>query len=141
MRAATLKRFILFVVLLLLPLVANSRIAYTQANQITFPETGKTLTGGFLAYWQQNGGLAQFGFPISNEISEQSLTDGKIYIVQYLERSVFEYHPENPPPNDVLLQLLGVARYSTTYPTGAPAQSPNQDFRLRLCSRDRPSRW
>lgn len=127
MRAPTLKWLILSVALFLLPLVANARIAYTQSNQITFPETGKTLTGGFLAYWQQNGGLAQFGFPISNEISEQSQTDGKIYIVQYLERSVFEYHPENQPPNDILLQLLGVARYTATYPTGASAQSPNQD--------------
>ena len=127
MRTATLKRLILFVVLLFLPFAVSLRSSYAQASQITFPETGKTLTGGFLAYWQQNGGLAQFGFPISNEISEQSQTDGNIYIVQYLERSVFEYHPENQPPNDVLLQLLGVARYAATYPTGAPAQSPNQD--------------
>jgi endonuclease YncB( thermonuclease family) len=126
-RAAILKRFILFVVLLLLPLVANSQIAYTQASQITFPETGKTLAGSFLAYWQENGGLAQFGFPISNEISEQSQTDGQSYLVQYFERAVFEHHPENQPPYDVLLQLLGVARYTATYPAGAPAQSPNQD--------------
>ena len=65
MRTATLKRLILFVVLLFLPFAANSRSSYAQASQITFPETGKTLSGGFLAYWQQNGGLAQFGFPIS----------------------------------------------------------------------------
>ena len=33
--------------------------------------------------------------PISEEMQEKSDTDGKIYTVQYFERAVFEYHPEN----------------------------------------------
>ncbi|HST04539.1 MAG TPA: thermonuclease family protein [Chloroflexia bacterium] len=126
MRTDAPKRFVPIAFLLLLPLITSFQNARAQADQVTFPETDKTLAGGFLAYWQQNGGLAQFGFPISDEISEKSQTDGKVYVVQYLERAVFEYHPENQAPNDILLQLLGVARYSATYPTGAPAQIPNQ---------------
>jgi hypothetical protein len=31
--------------------------------------------------------------------------------VQYFERAVFEHHPENAAPNDVLLSLLGTLRY------------------------------
>ncbi|HYP19030.1 MAG TPA: N-acetylmuramoyl-L-alanine amidase, partial [Chloroflexia bacterium] len=52
------------------------------------------------------GGLAQFGFPISEEYKE-TLEDGRSYTVQYFERARFEYHPENLPPYNVLLGLLG----------------------------------
>jgi hypothetical protein len=71
-----------------------------------FPETGHNIGGGFLAYWTANGGLPQFGYPITEEIAE-TLEDGKSYTVQYFERARFEYHPENPPPYDVLLGQFG----------------------------------
>ncbi len=83
-----------------------------------FPETGKRIGGGFLAYWNTHGGLAQQGFPISNEFTERSETDGKSYTVQYFERAVFEYHPENQPPYDVLLSLLGSFRYNQVHGSG-----------------------
>jgi lipoprotein-anchoring transpeptidase ErfK/SrfK len=72
-----------------------------------FPESKHTLTGDFLQYWQDNGGLMQFGFPISEPFLEQSATDGKIYTVQYFERNRFEAHPENKAPYNVLLGQLG----------------------------------
>ena len=71
-----------------------------------FTETGHNLTGGFLVYWTANGGLPQFGYPISEEFSER-LEDGKFYTVQYFERARFEWHPENPPPFDILLGQFG----------------------------------
>jgi hypothetical protein len=44
--------------------------------------------------------------------------------VQYFQRAVFELHPENRPPYDVLLSHLGTFRYRTEYlqlnPTPAP---------------------
>src|SRR5436305_15068871 len=73
-----------------------------QANCQTFKETGQTLCGRLLTYWQTHGGLAQQGYPISSEFREKSDLNGEIYTVQYFERAVFEYHPENPAPNDVL---------------------------------------
>ena len=90
-----------------------------------FPETGRSARGAFLAYWQQNGGLPQQGFPISEEMTEKSDTDGKFYTVQYFERAVFELHPENKPPYDLLLSLLGNFDYKRKYPSGAPGQQPN----------------
>jgi hypothetical protein len=81
-----------------------------------FPETGKSVSGRFLEYWEQNGGLAQQGFPISEPFIELSEVDGKAYLVQYFERAVFEWHPENPPPSDVLLSLLGSFLYNQRYP-------------------------
>jgi hypothetical protein len=71
-----------------------------------FNETGHNLAGGFLVYWNANGGLAQFGYPISEEFAER-LEDGKEYVVQYFERARFEWHPENPPPYDILLGQFG----------------------------------
>jgi hypothetical protein len=59
-----------------------------------FPETGHWVGGRFWPYWQEHGGLAQHGYPLSDEFTEVSQLDGTPYTVQYFERSVFEYHPE-----------------------------------------------
>jgi glucose/arabinose dehydrogenase len=87
----------------------------TQPNSVVFPETGKRVGGRFLEYWRANGGLAQQGFPISDEFTEKSDLNGQTYIVQYFERAVFEFHPENQPPFDVLLSQLGTFRYREKY--------------------------
>ena len=87
----------------------------------TFTETGKTVCARFLEYWQQNGGLAQQGLPISNEFQEVSELNGQTYTVQYFERAVFEKHPENAPPYDVLLSQLGAFQFKRKYPNGEPA--------------------
>lgn len=80
----------------------------------------------FAAYWQAHGGLAQYGYPLSDELSEVSDLDGQAYTVQYFERAVFEQHPENAPPYDILLAQLGTYRYRALYPQGAPGQQPNR---------------
>ncbi|MEA2574125.1 MAG: hypothetical protein QOH93_1423 [Chloroflexia bacterium] len=72
-----------------------------------FPVVGHTLRGAFRDYWQQHGGLPQFGYPITEEFRAVSSTDGKTYTVQYFERARFELHPENASPYNVLLGLLG----------------------------------
>jgi beta-lactamase class A len=75
---------------------------------IYFPETGHNLGNGFLGYWRQNGGLARYGLPISEEHFELNPATGQRYIVQWFERARFEYHPENKgTPYEVLLGLLG----------------------------------
>ena len=101
---------------------APNQTSNTQTGSILFPETGKRVGGRFLSYWQQNGRLAQQGFPISDEFQERSDTDGRLYTVQYFERAVFEYHPENVgKPSEVLLSLLGYFYLKQKYPNGAPA--------------------
>lgn len=106
--------------------------AQAQGGSRTFPETGRTVGGTFLQYWNRHGGLAQQGLPISEEIQETSSVDSKTYTVQYFERAVFEQHPENQPPYNVLLSLLGVFRYQQKYPQGAPNQVPNNEPNSRL---------
>ncbi len=77
------------------------------ADCATLDATGHTLRGTFLRYWQANGGLAVFGFPLTEEFTEINAADGKPYIVQYFERNRFEYHPEQTARYQVLLGLLG----------------------------------
>lgn len=90
----------------------------------TFSETEQTVSGIFLAYWQQHGGLIQQGFPISAPMSELSSLDGKTYAVQYFERAAFEYHPEIEDPSyKVLLSQLGTFRYKQRYRNSPPSQA------------------
>jgi len=71
---------------------------------MAFPATGHTVSGKFLDYWWANGGLAIFGYPISDEFTENGRT------VQYFERQRFEMHPEHAgTPFEVQLGLLGNA--------------------------------
>ena len=95
-----------------------------QANCVTFPETQQTVCGRFLKYWQDHGGLPQQGYPISGEFQEKSDLNGQVYTVQYFERAVFEFHPENQPPYDVLLSQLGTFLYKAKYGSGTPAEPP-----------------
>ena len=66
----------------------------TPGDSEYFAETGHWVGGRFRHYWQEHGGLTQFGYPLSDEFTEASLLDGTSYTVQYFERAVFEYHPE-----------------------------------------------
>jgi hypothetical protein len=79
-----------------------------QPNIAYFPLTGHTLSNSFRDYWEANGGLSIYGYPISEEFKEVNPDDGKTYTVQYFERNRFEYHPENKDTKyEVLLGLLG----------------------------------
>lgn len=68
-----------------------------------FPETGHAVGGAFLQFWRERGGLSIFGYPLTDELQE----DGQV--VQYFERAVFEWRPENDDPWKVLLRRLGAA--------------------------------
>ncbi|MBC8161104.1 MAG: hypothetical protein H7Z42_07775, partial [Roseiflexaceae bacterium] len=85
---------------LLALLLSGAGPASAQA-QACFGQTGHCIGGRFAEYWQQNGGLAVFGYPLSDELTEGGRT------VQYFERQRFELHRENAAPYDVLLGLLG----------------------------------
>ncbi len=103
------------------PLRLFDSLAQPAGTCQTFKETGKSVCGKFLTYWLQHGGVAQQGFPLSGEFNEISDLNGKPYTVQYFERAVFELHPENPAPFDVLLSQLGRIQLARKYPNGAPS--------------------
>lgn len=64
------------------------------SNGQLFEETGHRLAAPFAAYWNGNGGLKQFGYPISAQIKETDPATKKTRLVQYFERNRFEYFPE-----------------------------------------------
>ena len=90
--------------------VAAPRSASAQDGQQCFPETGQCISGRIREFWNQNGGLPVFGFPIGPQQEEQ--IEGKPFQVQWFERNRLELHPENQRPYDVLLGRLGADRLS-----------------------------
>jgi hypothetical protein len=77
-----------------------------QSPPRCFEETGHCIDGRIREYWEQNGGLSVFGYPITEQRAE-TIENTPIQ-VQWFERNRLELHPENEPPYDVLLGRLGV---------------------------------
>jgi hypothetical protein len=86
-----------------------SRALEAQGSRLCFdvPGISNCIEGRFRVYWEQNGGLAVFGYPISAADNERNRDTGQTYFTQWFERNRFELHPENAPPYDVLLGRLG----------------------------------
>ncbi|HET7035655.1 MAG TPA: glycoside hydrolase family 3 N-terminal domain-containing protein [Thermomicrobiaceae bacterium] len=78
--------------------------AQSDANCTFYPQTGHRLCFGFRAFWESHGGLAIYGYPISEEFTDPATG----LTVQYFERQRLEYHPDNPPEWQVEGGLLGV---------------------------------
>jgi len=73
-----------------------------------FVQSQHSIGGQFKKFFDQNGGTAIFGYPISEETIEPNPTDGGTYTVQWFERARFEFHPEfNDTPNAIELGQLG----------------------------------
>jgi len=66
-----------------------------------FSEYRKSVCYEFLDFFNAHGGVAQFGYPLTNF----ALEDG--WIVQYFQRARFEWHPEQPSGQKVRLTDLG----------------------------------
>lgn len=77
---------------------------YAQADERCFSETGFCVSGRLLVFWNQNGGLPVFGYPITPQREE--VIEGRYLQVQWFQRNRLELHPENAPPYDVLLGRL-----------------------------------
>ena len=78
-----------------------------KPQYIFFSATGHNVSDRFYQFWQNNGGLDRFGFPIDEEQQEIDPASGKLYLIQWFERARMEYHPENSAIYQVELGLLG----------------------------------
>lgn len=80
-------------------------IPSVQAQQcFDQPGTGYCLDEPFASYWNSNGGLPVFGYPVSTP----NTVNG--FQVQWTERGRLEAHPENAAPYNILLGRLGAER-------------------------------
>lgn len=95
--------------------------ALAQTSERCFPETGYCIAGRIRTFWEQNGGLPVFGFPITPQQPES--VEGQVVQVQWFERNRLELHPENARPYDVLLGRLGAEH---VVQQGTPAREAAQ---------------
>lgn len=77
-----------------------------------FGETNHGVAPPFIQFWEQNGGLDLFGYPISDQIQEVLPIDGQRHTVQYFERVRIEHHPQLAgTPFEIQIGLLGRSLY------------------------------
>jgi hypothetical protein len=82
------------------------RVEGAPAGCRYYPQTHHSLCQPFLAYWDSNGGLERFGYPITEPFTT-AVGDWN-GSVQYFERRRMEHHTENLGTKyEVLLGLLG----------------------------------
>lgn len=91
-----------------------------------FVETGHTLHHGFRAFWEATGGLQVHGFPISQELSEIDPATGRGLVIQYFERSRFEYHPDRSGAGQAI-QLGHLGRRALARRAAPPASAHEPD--------------
>ncbi len=101
------KRYIVLAVVAAL-IMAGAAPARAGDHERCFSATGYCISGEIAAFWEQNGGLTVFGYPITPLQREQ--IEGEPIDVQWFERHRLELHPSLPPPYRVQLGRLGVER-------------------------------
>lgn len=77
-----------------------------------FPETTGCIQPDFLEFWENNGGIQVFGFPLNDATTLD--TPNGTFKSQWFERHVIEHHPENAgTPYEYLLRRLGAESLET----------------------------
>ncbi|GAC1638785.1 MAG: hypothetical protein NVS4B8_05010 [Herpetosiphon sp.] len=83
------------------------RTAWAAEESTCFSKTGQCIRGRIRQFWEQQGGLAVFGYPLSAAHQEFNRELQRNLEVQWFERNRLEVHPELQAPYDVLLGRLG----------------------------------
>lgn len=118
-----IRRSLILMFMLIVGVQPTHGYAQTERRCFDVPGITDCIEGRFREFWEQNGGLPVFGYPISAALQQQ--TAEGVFLTQYFERNRFEAHPENARPYDVLLGRLGVDalmkqnRDWTTFPRAA----------------------
>lgn len=121
-RGAVWLRLLLLTILVLTVMIPQTLPVRAATEILYVPETGHYVRGVFRDFWDNNGGLANFGFPITEEYIEPA--NGRV--VQYFERARFER--ETAEATEVTLGLLGREFLGTR--AFAPSEPiPNSDDR------------
>lgn len=98
-----------------------------------FLETNKQVCYSFMEFFEKYGGIEQFGYPISNIVLQNNR------IVQYYQYACFEWRPESPAGQRVVLSDLGVAYFekmredpTLLRPTVTDSNIPQRILNLQL---------
>ncbi len=97
--------------------------AQAQTDVRYFPESGHYLRGFFRNFWENNGGVGIFGFPIT----EEYISPGNGRITQYFERARFELTTDANGQAIVELGRLGIeATNGRVFPKVPPIENTAQ---------------
>ncbi len=88
MRAVAKRWLVVLIVMVASSAVHGRALAQTPPSQY-FPLTGHTVRGEFLDFFNAHGGLEMFGYPITEEFTENGRQ------VQYFQRMRLDLYPEN----------------------------------------------
>ncbi|MBV8083434.1 MAG: hypothetical protein JO247_01330 [Chloroflexi bacterium] len=92
---------------------------------LTFPQTNHTVSGIWLTFLRNHGDVDNLGYPRSEIIIDPLNT---VQTVQYFQRLVLEYHPEQQPTYQLQRRLLGDILYPGVDPAvDATASRPAGD--------------
>lgn len=98
----------------LMVMILGPRALWAQSEEVQyFPETGHTVRGEFLAFYNRQGGLRVFGYPITEQFAWNGRT------VQYFQRARLELNPDRPAGERVQLGVLGEELGKTSAPQAA----------------------
>jgi len=123
-----MKRPLLILVLAIVISIDVPGLTSAAAQQRCFSNENPTISScisePFKSFWEKNGGLAAFGYPLG-KVMRVTTSVGKLE-VQEFERARLERHPENRPPYDVELAVLGeelLHQQGRDWQASGPAQS------------------
>ena len=83
------------------PLTPHRVPPASDRNSRFYPHTGHVITGDFLKFFDDNGGLDLFGFPVAEPV----VAKGRL--VQDFQRARFVWHPNKAAGDRVTLEPLG----------------------------------
>jgi len=101
------------------------------------PQTGHAVSGLWLRFLREHGDIDNFGYPRSGVIRDP-MQQGDM-AVQYFQRAVLEWHPENPPAYRIQRRLLGDILYPESDPPLSPEQSPTVPYHYFSLSSEAPT--
>jgi DNA/RNA endonuclease G (NUC1) len=98
--------------------LAGADCPSTAPSGRCFPETGYCIDGAIRTYWERNGGLAVFGFPLTPQSNER--VEGRSLQAQWFERDRLEIQPDGL----VTAGRLGVERMEQLGAPWRPGVAP-----------------
>lgn len=119
--------YLLILAVLVLASCANQQSPNSDPQTVRyFEETGHTVQGEFLHFFEMFGGVDSLGYPLTEEI----VVDG--WTVQYFTKGRLERHPENEAAYRVTVGWLGDLLHRRRPPIPPanipPASDPNRRY-------------
>jgi hypothetical protein len=101
---------------------ASDTPATDPAYSWTSSDTGHTVSGLWLKFLREHGDTDNLGYPRTGVIRDP-MQQGNM-AVQYFQRLVLEWHPDNPPQYRIQRRLLGDILYPESDPALPPTDQP-----------------